>query len=274
MDSGSKIAPEALARTIGSAAAPLVFDVRRRAAFESGGRLIAGARWRDHRRALDWGQTVGGNREVVVYCAHGEQVGQSAAALLRSAGCRARWLEGGLEAFERAGGTTVSTNLEIHAGAVPSRWVTRARPKIDRLACPWLIRRFIDPDAQIFYVEADQVLAVAAELDAEPFDVHGATLGHDGERCSFDAMIGRFGIHDEALDHLAVIVRGADTGRLDLAPECAGLLAASLGISALEVDDQRALTRGLDLYDVLYAWLRFAHDESHAWAPPPGPVHG
>jgi hypothetical protein len=143
------------------------------------------------------------------------------------------------------------------------KWVTRARPKIDRIACPWLIARFIDPAAEFLYVPAGDVMKVAEETGATPYDIPGAEYGHVGELCSFDAFLRLHGLTDPALQQLAVIVRGADTGRLDLAPQCAGLLAQSLGLSALYADDHAMLQQGMVMYDAYYAWLRHAQGESH-----------
>lgn len=147
------------------------------------------------------------------------------------------------------------------------KWVTRERPKIDRIACPWLVARFIDKDAEFLYVPADEVLKVAEETGAIPYDIPGVQYGHDGERCSFDAFLKLHNLADPALHELAVIVRGADTGRPDLAPQCAGLLAVSLGLSALYQDDHDMLKQGMVMYDALYAWLRQARGETHNWPP-------
>jgi len=136
------------------------------------------------------------------------------------------------------------------------RWVTRERPKIDRIACPWLIARFIDPAAEFIYVPAKEVMHVAKQRDAIPYDVPGAHFGHDGERCSFDAFIRHYRLADAALDRLATIVRGADTSRLDLAPEAHGLYAISLGLSRNFADDHEMLRHGMVIYDALYAWCR------------------
>jgi len=143
------------------------------------------------------------------------------------------------------------------------KWVTRERPKIDRIACPWLIARFIDPEAEFLYVPADQVLKVAEATGAIPYDIPGVEHGHVGDLCSFDAFLRLHDVTDPALQQLAVIVRGADTGRLDLAPQCAGLLAQSLGLSALYPDDHTMLRQGMVMYDAYYAWLRQARGESH-----------
>jgi hypothetical protein len=150
----------------------------------------------------------------------------------------------------------------------PSRWVTRERPKIDRIACPWLILRFIDADAEFLYVPAGQVLAVAVTTGATPYDIPGVEYSHVGEACSFDAFIRLYQLADPALAELATIVRGADTGRLDLAPQCAGLLAQSLGLSALYADDHEMLEHGLRMYDAYYVWLKQARGETHHWSAP------
>jgi len=153
------------------------------------------------------------------------------------------------------------------------RWITRERPKIDRVACPWLIARFIDPAAEFHFVPAADVERRAAELGATPFDVEGVELSHVGPRCSFDAFLDKYALDDPALAALGTIVRGADTARLDLAPECAGLLAVSLGLSRLFADDHEQL-RHVVVYDALYAWLREARAERHDWNPqrtPPAP---
>ena len=143
------------------------------------------------------------------------------------------------------------------------KWVTRERPKVDRIACPWLIARFIDPEAEFLYVPADRVLEVAGQTGAIPYDIPGVEHGHVGELCSFDAFLRLHGLTNPALQQLAVIVRGADTGRLDLAPQCAGLLAQSLGLSALYADDHEMLGHGMVMYDAYYAWLRRGQGESH-----------
>lgn len=152
------------------------------------------------------------------------------------------------------------------------KWITRARPKIDRIACPWLIQRFIDREAEFSFVPADQVLAKAGELGAIPFDVEGVELSHDGPLCSFDAILKKYAISDPALQEIAVIVRGADTERLDLAPQAAGLLAISLGLSRNFADDHEQLAQGMIVYDALYAWAKFVRSERHTWNPQRGPA--
>lgn len=147
------------------------------------------------------------------------------------------------------------------------KWVTRERPKIDRMACPWLVLRFIDPAAEILYVPSAEVLRVAREQGAIAFDVPGVNLTHEGPLCSFDAFLAHYRLKDPALARLAEIVRGADTSRLDLAPQSAGLYAISLGLSAVFTDDQEMLRHGLVLYDALYAWCKSLQHETHHWPP-------
>lgn len=147
------------------------------------------------------------------------------------------------------------------------KWITRERPKIDRIACPWLIKRFIEQDAEFLYVPADQVFRVAEEMDAIPYDIPGAELSHVGELCSFDAFLEKYQLSDPALQSLAVIVRGADTSRLALTPQSAGLYAISLGLSHNFTDDREMLKYGLVIYDALYAWCKHCCSETHNWPP-------
>lgn len=147
------------------------------------------------------------------------------------------------------------------------KWVTRERPKIDRIACPWLIARFIDKEPEFLYVPADRVQKVAADTGAIPYDVPGVEMSHVGELCSFDSFLEKYRLADPALQQLAVIVRGADTARLDLAPQAPGLLAVSLGLSRVFEDDHEMLKHGMVLYDALYAWCRDCQTEPHGWPP-------
>lgn len=147
------------------------------------------------------------------------------------------------------------------------KWVTRERPKIDRLACPWLIARFIDPTPEFLFVPPAQVRAVADDTGAIAFDVPDVELTHVGDLCSFDAFLRQYDLHASALDQLALIVRGADTGHLEIAPQAAGLLAISLGLSRLFADDHEQLRHGMVIYDALYAWCRNAQGETHTWDP-------
>ncbi|MFM0351392.1 chromate resistance protein ChrB domain-containing protein [Paraburkholderia sp. RL17-347-BIC-D] len=147
------------------------------------------------------------------------------------------------------------------------KWITRERPKIDRIACPWLVQRFIDKSPEFLFVPADQVLAVAELEGAIPFDIPGVKLTHVGELCSFDTFLAEYQLSDPALAALAVIVRGADTARLDLAPQAAGLLALSLGLSRIFENDHEMLSHGMVMYDALYAWCRDCQSEKHDWPP-------
>jgi hypothetical protein len=203
-----------------------------------------------------------------VACKSGKELSQFVTAELRGAGYDAAMLKGGYAAWSEAGLPFIDrATLARFAPRRPSNWVTRGRPKIDRIACPWLIRRFIDADAKILFVDPAYVEASAAEVGGIPFDIANVEIFHEGERCSFDTMLKLFGLENEpSLAKLALIVRGADTARPDLAPEAAGLHAISLGLSQLSGDDDHGLlTRGFMIYDALFAWLRFAADERHNW---------
>jgi hypothetical protein len=147
------------------------------------------------------------------------------------------------------------------------KWVTRERPKIDRIACPWLIARFIDSESEFLYVPSNKVLDTAKETGATPYDIPGVEMGHDGELCSFDTFLRKYKLTDPALQQLATIVRGADTDRLDLAPQAAGLLAISLGLSRNFTDDDEMLKQGMIIYDALYSWCRELQSETHNWIP-------
>ncbi len=241
--------------------APIIIDVRRLATFEEAERMISTACWRDHLVADDWAREIPDEKEVVIYCVHGQQVSQAAVTILRARGVKARYLTGGFDAWEAAGATTLlRKEMTAHQG---KHWITRENPKIDRIACPWLIRRFIDPSAVFHYVEADWVQEIAVETGAIVFDVAGADtpFAHDREFCSFDAYIRHFDMRDAVLEKMATIVRGADTAQLDLAPQTAGLVALSLGLSVLYRDDQALLEKGMVFYDALYSWCRHASIE-------------
>ena len=244
-------------------APPLVIDVRRKAAYLAATEVLPGALRRDPETLSAWAVQLPRASRVVVYCAHGRELSQRAASELARSGIDARFLEGGIEgAWKPRGGA-----LDEKAPGISSRWVTRERPKIDRIACPWLIARFIDPDAEFLYVPPGEVLRIAEAQRAVPYDVPDVAFSHVGELCSFDAFLARFRLRDPALQELATIVRGADTGELDLAPQAPGLLAVSLGLSRLFRDDQDMLRHGMVVYDALYLWCKEAKDESHTWNP-------
>ena len=147
------------------------------------------------------------------------------------------------------------------------KWITRERPKIDRIACPWLVARFIDKDPEFLYVPSGDVKRLAKERDATPYDVPDVELSHVGELCSFDAFLNKYRLDEPALQMLATIVRGADTSRLDLTPQSPGLYAISLGLSATFADDHEMLEHGMVMYDALYAWCKSCQAETHNWPP-------
>jgi hypothetical protein len=147
------------------------------------------------------------------------------------------------------------------------KWITRERPKVDRIACPWLIARFIDTEPEFLYVPAPEVLATAEKTGAVPYDIPGVEMSHFGELCSFDAFLSKYHLTDPALLQLAAIVRGADTSRLDLTPQSPGLYALSLGLSAVYADDHEMLAHGMVMYDSLYAWCKCCQGETHRWPP-------
>ncbi|MDB5359926.1 MAG: chromate resistance regulator ChrB [Rhodospirillales bacterium] len=255
---------QSLYASLGTASAPLLIDVRREAAFDGDQTMIVGAVRRPPETVAEWLGALPPGRRVIAYCAHGHEVSQGVAASLCDAGIPASFLIGGIAAWRDA---RLPTRRKL--GAMPSTWVTRERPKIDRIACPWLIRRFVDPEATFLYVPTDRVLSTAAETGAIAYDIPGAEpFSHDGALCSFDAVLKIYGIDDTALDQLAVIVRGADTARPDLAPQAAGLLAISLGLSANYRDDHAMLEQGMIVYDALFSWCRGLQDETHSWKQP------
>jgi rhodanese-related sulfurtransferase len=264
MDGQNSISPQDLYAAIGTASAPTIIDVRRDAVFDADDRTLISARRRSPGDVAKWGHDLPTGRPVVVYCGHGHEVSQRAAAALRSAGIDARYLDGGITGWAELG-----LPLRKKVTTALSSWVTRERPKIDRIACPWLIRRFIDPEASFLYVPTERVFDVAATAGATAYDIPGAEpFSHDGELCSFDMFLRVYEIQDPGLDMLAVIVRGADTARLELAPQAAGLLALSLGLSANFPDDHAMLEHGLVMYDAFYAWCRSCQGETHNWTPP------
>ncbi|QBJ22875.1 chromate resistance protein ChrB domain-containing protein [Haematobacter massiliensis] len=260
---------EQLARLVGTPKAPTILDVRREAVRAGDPRLLPGARALAEADLSPEGLAriaAGFQGPVVVVCAEGHRLSQGTAAWLRHEGVHAEYLLGGQAAWTAA-------NLPlIDPGKITARdaqersiWVTRSRPKIDRIACPWLIRRFIDPHAVFLFVAPAEVQGVAERFGAMPYDIEGVFWSHRDDLCTFDVLLAEFGLSTPALDRLALIVRGADTSRPDLAPECAGLLAASLGLSRMYSDDLEQLEAGIALYDAFYRWARDATEEQHNW---------
>jgi rhodanese-related sulfurtransferase len=259
------ISIEKLSRLIGTPGAPLIIDVRTDEDFSADPRLIPGTSRHPHATAPDWAIRYKGS-EAIVICQRGLKLSEGAAAWLRQAGASAEVLEGGFEAWRQAKLPLVpQTKLPKRDAQGRTVWVTRSRPKIDRIACPWLIRRLVDPKAVFLFVAPSEVQAVAERFDATPFDIENVFWSHRGERCTFDVMIEEFNLSSAPLDRLATIVRAADTARLDLAPEAPGLLAASLGLSRMYADDLAQLDAGMLLYDAFYRWCRDATGETHNW---------
>ena len=253
----ASISAAALRLSLRSSQPPLVIDVRRDDRFRESPYLLKGALRRDPTRMAEWSSSLPRAASVVVYCVHGHEVSQGVAKALG-----ARYLEGGIEGWKEGGGA-----LSAKPAGAATRWVTRERPKIDRIACPWLVRRFVDPEAEFLYVPTGEVKKTAAEKQAVAYDVPDVEFSHEGERCSFDAFLKHYRLKDPALDELALIVRGADTNRLGLAPQAAGLAAISLGLSILHEKDLEMLEHGMAMYDALYAWCKQGKDEVHTWNP-------
>ncbi len=267
MPSPTEITPTQLARLVGTPDCPVIVDICIEEDFALDPRLIPTAFRHPFSRIEDLVPRLAG-RAVVVVCQKGRKLSQGAAAVLRSCGIRAETLEGGVIAWREAGLPLVPVAaLPPLDAAGRTVWVTRHRPKIDRIACPWLIRRFIDPSARFLFVAPAEVEAVAEKFGATAFDVEDVFWTHRDEGCTFDTMIAEFGIASDALLRLATIVRGADTARPDLAPEAPGLLAASLGLSRMYRDDLAQLDAGMGLYDAFYRWCRDAVAETHDWTP-------
>jgi len=254
-----------LSRLIGQSDAPVLVDVRTDEDHALDPRMLPGAIRRDFQATHIWAGEQAGRR-VVVVCQRGLKLSQGVAAWLRHEGAEAESLEGGFEGWVAHGGALVRPDvLPPRDAKGRTVWVTRARPKVDRIACPWLIRRFVDPSAVFLFVSPSEVEAVAERFGATPFDIDGVFWSHRGDLCTFDVMLEEFGLHAPALDRLALIVRGADTARPGLAPEAPGLLAASLGLSRMFTDDLAQLDAGLALYDAFYRWSRDATEETHSW---------
>lgn len=265
MASPTEITPKQLARLIGTPACPTLVDVRINEDFDEDPRILPSARRHSFTDAHGLVDQLRG-KDVVVYCQKGFKISQGVAAILRAQGVHAETLAGGQYAWRDQSLPLIDfAKIPTPNAQGNSVWVTRHRPKVDRIACPWLIRRFVDPLAEFLFVEPSQVMNVADRFGATPFDVEDVPWGHHGEGCTFDTMLSEFGLTTPALTHLATLVRAADTNRHDLAPEAAGLLAASLGLSRMYRDDLEQLDAGMALYDMFYRWCRDATDEGHDW---------
>lgn len=259
------INPEKLARLVGTPSCPLLVDVRSDDEIKLAPRLIPGAAQRSATDVAAWAGALASHTAVAI-CKNGGDVSEGVAAWLRQAGADANILDGGFDGWAAESLPLVPLDKlpprDAHGRTV---WVTRARPKIDRIACPWLIRRFVDRSAVFLFVTASEVEAVAKRYGAAPFDIENVYWSHRGELCTFDVMVEEFGLSTKPLLQLSTMVRAADTARLDLAPEAPGLLAASLGLSRMYADDLEQLEAGIALYDPFYRWCRDATDETHNW---------
>jgi rhodanese-related sulfurtransferase len=241
-----------LRSSLGGRESPIVLDVRRKPAYREASDMVAGALRRDPEAVGDWLKSLPRAGSVVVYCVRGHEVSQGVAKALAERGIQACYLEGGIEAWKAKEGP-----LDRKPAGGATRWVTRERPKIDRIACPWLISRFVDRDAEFLYVPKEQVREAAHVREAVPYDVADVHFTHSGDLCSFDAFVKHYRLGgDPALQRLALIVRGADTGRPELAPQVPGLLAVSQGLSRIFSDDHEMLKHGMVLYDALYSWCK------------------
>lgn len=249
------ITPTQLMRQIGLPDAPQIFDLRLPEDVAADPYLIPSA------QLHPYNAPVPDCARAVLICHRGAKLSQGVAAILRAAGTQAEVLEGGMVAWRAAGLPAMS----LAARPVSQLWVTRARPKIDRIACPWLVQRFVDRAARFIFVPAGDVLDVAQRFDAIAFDIEGAPYTHRGDGCTFDTMIADFGLDIPALHRMAQVVRAADTNRHDLAPQAAGLLALSVGLSRQYRDDNHQLAAGFALYDALFRWARDGFDEGHDW---------
>jgi rhodanese-related sulfurtransferase len=276
----NSLTADKLFRLLGRQDTPVLIDVRSDDDAEAMPHLIPGAIRLRVETISAWASAYSG-RPVVAVCAEGHGRSEGAAAWMRQEGARAEILEGGYAAW------TAAALPLVPVACIPARdasggtlWVTRARPKIDRIACPWLIRRFVDPRARFLFLHRlgrlalqrdprrrAEMCSVSEHFGATPFDVEGEDIfwTHRGELCSFDVMVEGFGLDIEPLRRLAVIVRVADTARLEIAPEAPGLLAVSLGLSRMYADDLEQLEVGMMIYDALYRWCRDATGETHNW---------
>ncbi len=264
------ITPEALVQRLGGPSWPQLVDLRLDEDRDASPHDLPASLRRSEADFGRWSTALDRVRPVVVSCQMGFKVSQAAVARLRAEGVPASALVGGILGWAQAGLPLLDRDgLRSLGWREGAAWVTRRRPKIDRAACPWLVSRFIDPAATFLYVEPDQVEAVAARSGGIPYDIPGVALTHVGEDCSFDTLLKRAGLAGwPPLDRIAAIVRGADNARLDLAPQAAGLLAISLGLSDLAADDDHGMIRqAFVVYDALYAWAARAAGETHNWPP-------
>ncbi|WP_299983422.1 sulfurtransferase/chromate resistance protein [uncultured Ruegeria sp.] len=265
MAAPNAITPRQLLRLIGTPQAPALIDVRTDADFKDDPCLIPGAVHQSHDDVAGI-KKLSDDRPCVVICQKGKKLSQGVVSWLQADGVTAEYLEGGMFGWHAMAG---AQSVPVSALPAPvgghTLWVTRHRPKIDRIACPWLIRRFVDARARFLFVAPGEIQGVAEHFGATPFDVEGTHWSHRGDKCTFDTMLDEFTLHSEPLNRMATIVRAADTNQHDTAPEAAGLLAISVGLSRQYRDDHQQLEAGLHLYDALYRWARDGSEETHDW---------
>lgn len=265
MAAPNEITVPQLLRLIGTPECPVIVDISIDPDFADDPFLIPSASRHPHTDIPGLIKKLDGRRSVVT-CQQGIKLSQGLTALLRAQGLKSEFLQGGNYGWRDHEGAP-----RVPAAAIPARvegrslWVTRHRPKIDRIACPWLIRRFVDADAQFLFVSPAEVMGVADRFGATPFDVEDVFWSHRGDRCTFDTMLDEFGLHTPALDRLAEVIRAADTNTHDKSPQAAGLLAVSVGLSRQYKDDLAQLEAGMPLYDALYRWARDGASETHDW---------
>ena len=265
MPAPNEMTVQQLLRLIGTPECPVLIDISIDQDFAADPYLIPGS-FRHPHTDIEGIISRTRGKPCVVACQKGIKLSQGLVAWLRTEGISAEYLSGGIYGWRDTPGAPRIPMASLPAPVGGSTlWVTRHRPKIDRIACPWLIRRFVDPSARFLFVSPAEVAGVAERYGATPFDVEGVFWSHRGDMCSFDTMIAEFGLQTKALQRVAQVVRGADTDRHDLAPQAAGLLALSVGLSRQYRDDTAQLEAGMVLYDALYRWARDGYDEGHEW---------
>ena len=265
MASPNEITPSQLLRLIGTPDCPEIVDISIAPDFADDPNLIPGAYRHPHTDIAGLVACLNGKRAVII-CQKGIKLSQGMATHLRCEGIDAEYLQGG-----NYGWRDMADAPRIPAKAMADRtdgrtlWVTRHRPKIDRIACPWLIRRFADKDARFLFVSPVEVVVVSECYNAIPLDIEDTFWSHRGPKCTFDTILDEFNQRPPALDRLSTVVRAADTDAHDLSPEAAGLLALSVGLSRQYSDDLEQLEAGMHMYDALYRWARDGNDEGHTW---------